>query len=215
MLTELDTALFSHFQIILESINPAFTPDRMAFSLVNDQKHHFLLMEEIRSGFVEDGEEDDARVKFPFAILQRDLLQHTEWNNHGSSRNTNQNIIISKDTGAGTARIVQAMPIDISYNLTIYNDNVEVLTDLIEFWLLNAGGNFTKITFTIPEADDEEIDATIALEQPEPVYPALEESRQEGLVFSQSFPIVLRTILIGEVTDAKIILTNIRNIKFI
>ena len=91
MLKELDEALLSHFQNILEGINPVITSDRMIFSLVPDEKHHMLLMEEARTEFVEDGEDDEARVKFPFAVLQRDLLQHTEWNNHGSIRNTSHN----------------------------------------------------------------------------------------------------------------------------
>lgn len=209
MLKQLDEALLAHFQTILQSINSELTSDRMALTLVDDERHDFLLIESNRAGFVELNEEDEARVTYPFAILFRDILSHTEWNNHGSRKNTTQNIVIAKDTGLGTARIIQAMPLDLTYKLKIYHDNFEVLSDMVEFWLLNAGNNFVKVSFPIPEADNNPIDASIALEAPEPINRVLEESRETGLLFSQSFPMTIRTTLVGDAEDAKIILTNV------
>jgi len=216
MLKELDVALRDHFLAILAGIDPNFDAFRIVLSLVDDEKNDILLMEKLRIGLDPiDDEDDAARVKLPFAVLQREPIRHTEFNNHASARYSRNHIQVSADETTGDARFVQVAALDISYRLRIYHDDFEMLSDLTEFWLLNAGGNFTKLTFSIPEADGEDIDATLALEEPEPVNPTLEQIRTDGLSFIQTFPITLRTILVGSAFDAKIILTNIKNIEFI
>lgn len=207
--------MIAHFQGILEGIDPGITSDRFVLSLVDDERHDFVLMEEARAGLVDIGEEDQARVKFPFAVLFRGPMDHTEWTIHSSGRHTTNNVVVSKDTGEGTARLVNTAPINLNYRLKIYHNNFGSLSDITEFWMLNAGGNFTSITFAVPEADGETIDGSMVFDPPEPTRLPLDESRERGRFYTQVFPITLRTLLVSDAEDASIILTNIRTTQFI
>lgn len=212
MLKELDEALFSHFGAIMESIQPLITADKRLFTLVDDEQSDIQEMERLRAGLVEAGSDDEARVIIPFMVLQRDQFEYPDTTNPASVRFRTNDVILSKDTNTGDARILQFGLINILYNLRIYDDNFERLSDLTEFWLLNTGGNFCHVDFDIPEADGESIRATVTLEPPEAVSRTIEEIRESGLLFRMSLPLKIRVPLVGNATDAKIILTNIKTI---
>lgn len=209
MLYDLDVALHQHYLDILSNINQDFLNQRVAISLVDDERSDFLVMEEYRKGYIEPDEEQVSRVKYPFSILYRGNIKSPDWKKYSSVRHTTKNVIVSKDENTGNARVVKTGIVELEYILKVYDDNFRRLSDLTEFWILNAGGLFTKLTFSIPEADGSSIDASIHYDEPETLSLVKDESRELGLRFVQRFPIKLRTVLVGQATDQAIILENV------
>ena len=187
MLDDLDGGIRSHFQGLLSAIDASFDATTVILSLVDDEKTHRLLAED---------NSPIKEVQLPFAICERQTPTSDVIKQHSAYKFAND-IVISRDRDANTARTNRIAPIQMRYNIHVYHKQFSLLSDLTEYWMLNLGRTYTIFNITLPELDNEQLDVSLTVEDPESVRPAREDVWLGGLVYRQTFPSLVRTLLVS------------------
>ena len=206
MLTEFDTVLLGEMRNFLSTISGfKFDENNSHLSLVDDEATHFS-----RQSKQVDAKEKNKGVKFPMAVLFRESISEVPLKTLGSSA---PKIRAVASVEVGSTVEVKLVPVEITYKVIVYTSGFEDTNKVTEHWLLNAGGQFTKLSyysseypeFTIEELSKKEneinkLSSTFSMEMPEVVVQS-RDSTETGLFYVQSFPLVGRVnIFSGPVT---------------
>lgn len=197
MLYELDIEINTRLKTFLQTFDPLFVNENVILSTTEDQESHFRRLERGTA---------NKKVSFPSAVIFRNFTEGVVISSFSASKKgVARDIVLSKNTTTGVARTTKGRPVEIEYKVILYDGDFQRVLRLIEFWLLNSGGEFTKFNLTLPGIDSNFVPVSIHIESPEETRSTVEEKEDQGLIFRTEFPLLVRSYLVEDAKNSALI----------
>lgn len=224
MLTALETSLFDHLyknikKFIVTSDNtamdgeyPDFSKSQMVFSLVDDERDHFRLVEK-KLG---KGREQSPKVKLPVCALVRGQINSVDGWNYSSSTYNIGDVVISVDGDRLEAITTSACLVQIEYQLVWYDNQFAYMNKMLQNWLLLSGKQMTVMEVDLADlgiidtplsGGRSKIYVSMTFGPPEATNPSRLEIEERGQYYKQSFPFEIESLLLPVSADQGVIET--------